>query len=91
MVLGDAATEDDVREPRQPGQLAREVLVPCAVLDDRCLASEPTRFAERGAGDVVELDEEVEGLVGIVALGLRHEPHGFDGSPRDPAAVLGAA
>ena len=72
-VLGDPAAEDDVRVLGQPGQLAHGVgLAADPVLDHDRLALEPANLAEGRARDPLDLDAEVEGLVGIVSLSRWH-------------------
>ena len=82
-VLGDPAAEDDVRVLGQPGQLAHGVgLAADPVFDHDRLALQAADLAEHRARDSVDLDEEVEGLIGIVTLRGRHNSPASTNRPR---------
>src|SRR5262249_14642724 len=75
LVLGVAALERDVVVLHEAGQLAGRALrlVALAVLDDVGVRGEPAALAEASLHHAVDLDQEIELPIGIVALAVRHD------------------
>src|SRR5262249_28120458 len=81
-VLGPTALEDDVVVFHETGQLAYGALsfVAFAIFDDVGVGGETAHFAKVTLDDAVDLDEEVELTVGVVAVSVRHGTSLRDGS-----------
>src|SRR5215510_4419012 len=68
LALGEAALEADLRELLQPGELPdREIFRTHAVFDDVGLCRQATALRKPGDRDAVDLDQEVERRIRVVA------------------------